>query len=169
MTTSLILSFNLVSHHRSLRRARTHPVPTGTPSIFDTPLFFLPVQVLSLAFAHQARCAPNTGANHQITNTHFRPTTDSSHHCALGYPNPCDMALPRRSAGAMSSTSSGGYADVSELEQYQLVSNIGKGSFGVISKVKRKDDGRVSSGQQSIFYRLAPWKQNMSSPSRNMR
>lgn len=47
----------------------------------------------------------------------------------------------------MSSASSGGYADVSELEQYQLVSNIGKGSFGVISKVKRKDDGRVSAAR----------------------
>lgn len=35
-----------------------------------------------------------------------------------------------------------GYADVSEMDKYQLVSNIGKGSFGVISKVKRLEDGK---------------------------
>ena len=37
-----------------------------------------------------------------------------------------------------------GYADISELDRYKLVSNIGKGSFGVISKVQRVDDGKVS-------------------------
>lgn len=52
------------------------------------------------------------------------------------------MTAPRRSAGV---TSSSGYADVAELEKYKLVSNIGKGSFGVISKVQRVSDGKVSS------------------------
>ena len=58
------------------------------------------------------------------------------------------MALPRRSAAGPSHAATGGvssgYADVSELDKYKLVSNIGKGSFGVISKVQRVDDGRVS-------------------------
>ncbi|WVQ84715.1 hypothetical protein IAT38_006872 [Cryptococcus sp. DSM 104549] len=48
------------------------------------------------------------------------------------------MSAPRRSAGIGNS----GYADVSELEKYKLVSNIGKGSFGVISKVQRLSDGK---------------------------
>jgi NIMA (never in mitosis gene a)-related kinase len=55
------------------------------------------------------------------------------------------MAIPRRSAVHPSGSPMGsGYADASELEKYQLISNIGKGSFGVISKVRRVDDGRVS-------------------------
>jgi len=54
------------------------------------------------------------------------------------------MALPRRSAAGSTAPVSTGYMDVSELEKYQLISNIGKGSFGVISKVKRVEDGRVS-------------------------
>lgn len=45
-----------------------------------------------------------------------------------------------------------GYADVSELEKYKLVSNIGKGSFGVISKVQRVEDGKV--GLSSIASRM---------------
>lgn len=48
----------------------------------------------------------------------------------------------RRTASAFSSTS--GYADISEMDKYRLVSNIGKGSFGVISKIQRIEDGKVS-------------------------
>ena len=29
------------------------------------------------------------------------------------------------------------------MENYEVVSNIGKGSFGVVSKVKRKSDGKI--------------------------
>jgi hypothetical protein len=53
------------------------------------------------------------------------------------------MALPRRSAGAAPLQS--GYADVSELEKYKMISCIGKGSFGVITKVERIADGKVRS------------------------
>lgn len=49
----------------------------------------------------------------------------------------------RRTASAFSSAS--GYADASEMDKYRLVSNIGKGSFGVISKIQRIEDGKVSS------------------------
>lgn len=48
----------------------------------------------------------------------------------------------RRTASAFSSAS--GYADASEMDKYRLVSNIGKGSFGVISKIQRIEDGKVS-------------------------
>ncbi len=41
---------------------------------------------------------------------------------------------------------SSGYADVSEMEKYKMLCNIGKGSFGVISKVQRVDDGKVRLG-----------------------
>jgi hypothetical protein len=54
------------------------------------------------------------------------------------------MAVPRRSGTSATIPASTGYMDVSELERYQLLSNIGKGSFGVISKVRRVEDGRVS-------------------------
>ena len=57
------------------------------------------------------------------------------------------MAAPRRSASALSARDvfpSTGYADTAELAKYKLVSNIGKGSFGVISKVQRLEDGKVS-------------------------
>jgi NIMA (never in mitosis gene a)-related kinase len=58
------------------------------------------------------------------------------------------MAAPRRS-GVATSSHINGYLDVSEMEKYKLVSNIGKGSFGVISKVQRVDDGRVSYGTRA--------------------
>lgn len=58
------------------------------------------------------------------------------------------MAAPRRSGVATSSHISG-YLDVSEMDKYKLMSNIGKGSFGVISKVQRVDDGRVSCGTRA--------------------
>ena len=32
---------------------------------------------------------------------------------------------------------------ISIMENYEKISDIGKGSFGVVSKVKRKSDGRV--------------------------
>ncbi|WVQ73033.1 hypothetical protein IAR50_002596 [Cryptococcus sp. DSM 104548] len=65
------------------------------------------------------------------------------------------MALPRRSAApapmAMPIT---GYADVSELEKYKLVSNIGKGSFGVISKVQRVSDGKEFALKQLDYSKM---------------
>jgi NIMA (never in mitosis gene a)-related kinase len=47
-----------------------------------------------------------------------------------------------------------GYADVSELDRYKLVSNIGKGSFGVISKVQRVDDGREFAMKQLDYSKM---------------
>ncbi|RSH91826.1 G2-specific serine/threonine protein kinase [Saitozyma podzolica] len=47
-----------------------------------------------------------------------------------------------------------GYADVSELERYKLVSNIGKGSFGVISKVQRVDDGKDFAMKQLDYSKM---------------
>ncbi|KAL1412726.1 hypothetical protein Q8F55_000473 [Vanrija albida] len=48
----------------------------------------------------------------------------------------------RQAATSQPSGSSQGYADISEMDKYKLVSNIGKGSFGVISKVQRVEDGK---------------------------
>ncbi|EIW72063.1 hypothetical protein TREMEDRAFT_25026 [Tremella mesenterica DSM 1558] len=68
------------------------------------------------------------------------------------------MALPRRSAA--SSASSGpsaptsGYADVVELDRYKLVCNIGKGSFGVISKVQRVEDGKEFAMKQLDYSKM---------------
>ena len=47
-----------------------------------------------------------------------------------------------------------GYADVAELDRYKLVSNIGKGSFGVISKVQRVDDGREFAMKQLDYSKM---------------
>jgi hypothetical protein len=33
---------------------------------------------------------------------------------------------------------------VSTVDMYEIVSTIGKGSFGTVSKIRRKADGRVS-------------------------
>lgn len=52
------------------------------------------------------------------------------------------MATSRR-ASASTPTGSG-FLGAGEMEKYRLVSNIGKGSFGVISKVQRIEDGKVS-------------------------
>lgn len=53
------------------------------------------------------------------------------------------MAAPRRSATMATLNIASGFLDASELDKYTIVSNIGKGSFGVISKVKRHEDGKV--------------------------
>jgi NIMA (never in mitosis gene a)-related kinase len=47
-----------------------------------------------------------------------------------------------------------GYADVSEMEKYRLVSNIGRGSFGVISKVQRIDDGKEYAMKQLDYSKM---------------
>lgn len=60
------------------------------------------------------------------------------------------MAIPRRSAPAPSAPSSG-YAEATELERYKHVDGIGKGSFGVITRVKRVGDGKVSPHLVQIF------------------
>lgn len=67
--------------------------------------------------------------------------------------------LPRRSAPAppgppTSASSSSSYADVAELDKYKLVSNIGKGSFGVISKVQRLEDGREFALKQLDYAKM---------------
>lgn len=71
------------------------------------------------------------------------------------------MAIPRRSTapppGAPGTVFSAysGYADVSELERYKLISNIGKGSFGVISKVQRVEDGREFALKQLDYSKMS--------------
>jgi serine/threonine protein kinase len=47
-----------------------------------------------------------------------------------------------------------GYADASEIEKYRLVSNIGKGSFGVISKVQRLEDGKEFALKQLDYSKM---------------
>ncbi|ORX40631.1 kinase-like domain-containing protein [Kockovaella imperatae] len=67
------------------------------------------------------------------------------------------MAIPRRSATACGPSvtfSGGGYADIAELDKYKLVSNIGKGSFGVISKVQRIEDGKEFAMKQLDYSKL---------------
>jgi NIMA (never in mitosis gene a)-related kinase len=57
------------------------------------------------------------------------------------------MAAPRRAGTTTPSNSvasATGYAEASEMDKYRLVSNIGQGSFGVISKVQRINDNKVS-------------------------
>ncbi|BEI94695.1 uncharacterized protein CcaverHIS019_0702760 [Cutaneotrichosporon cavernicola] len=49
------------------------------------------------------------------------------------------MASSRRPSA---SPTSGSFAEPSEMDKYRLVSNIGKGSFGVISKIQRIEDGK---------------------------
>ena len=61
-------------------------------------------------------------------------------------------APPPPSNNPSSSTAS--YADVSELDKYQLDSNIGKGSFGVISKVIRKSDGKEFAMKQIDYGKM---------------
>ncbi|WWD03623.1 hypothetical protein V865_001678 [Kwoniella europaea PYCC6329] len=62
------------------------------------------------------------------------------------------MALPRRTTTSSGQGSS--YADVSELDRYKLVSNIGKGSFGVISKVQRVTDGKEFALKQLDYSKM---------------
>lgn len=72
------------------------------------------------------------------------------------------MAAPIRRAHIPLSTQpnpppsafSTGYADISELDKYRLVSNIGKGSFGVISKVERIEDGREFAMKQLDYSKM---------------
>lgn len=54
--------------------------------------------------------------------------------------------VARRSGVPTSSPSSSAlaYLDASEMDKYKILSNIGKGSFGVIMKVQRLEDGKVS-------------------------
>lgn len=64
---------------------------------------------------------------------------------------------PRRSAPPVPgppATIASTYADVSELEKYKLVSNIGKGSFGVISKVQRIEDGKEFALKQLDYAKM---------------
>ncbi|WVR00242.1 hypothetical protein IAU59_007384 [Kwoniella sp. CBS 9459] len=60
-------------------------------------------------------------------------------------------AMPRRSTGTGIGS---GYADVSEMDKYKLVSNIGKGSFGVISKVQRVTDGKEFALKQLDYSKM---------------
>jgi NIMA (never in mitosis gene a)-related kinase len=67
--------------------------------------------------------------------------------------------ISRRSApppptAPSSSSATSGYADVSELGNYTLDSNIGKGSFGVISKVIRKSDGQEFAMKQIDYGKM---------------
>ena len=65
--------------------------------------------------------------------------------------------MSRRSAPpppSNSASGAGSYADVSELEKYRLDSNIGKGSFGVISKVIRKSDGQEFAMKQIDYGKM---------------
>lgn len=67
--------------------------------------------------------------------------------------------LSRRSAPPPPGTSSSSnpfssYAAISELDRYKLISNIGKGSFGVISKVQRIEDGREFALKQLDYAKM---------------
>lgn len=61
------------------------------------------------------------------------------------------LSIPPNPPAASFST---GYADVSELDKYRLVSNIGKGSFGVISKVQRIEDGKEFALKQLDYSKM---------------
>ncbi|WWC64633.1 uncharacterized protein I303_107244 [Kwoniella dejecticola CBS 10117] len=61
------------------------------------------------------------------------------------------MAAPRRPTTSGQGSS---YADVSELDKYKLISNIGKGSFGVISKVQRVTDGKEFALKQLDYSKM---------------
>ncbi|WWC71982.1 uncharacterized protein I206_105941 [Kwoniella pini CBS 10737] len=61
------------------------------------------------------------------------------------------MAVPRRPTASGQGSS---YADVSELDKYKLISNIGKGSFGVISKVQRVTDGKEFALKQLDYSKM---------------
>ncbi|WWC91663.1 uncharacterized protein L201_006609 [Kwoniella dendrophila CBS 6074] len=61
------------------------------------------------------------------------------------------MAVPRRPNTSGQGSS---YADVSEMDKYKLISNIGKGSFGVISKVQRVTDGKEFALKQLDYSKM---------------
>ncbi|WVR07723.1 hypothetical protein IAU60_004765 [Kwoniella sp. DSM 27419] len=61
------------------------------------------------------------------------------------------MAAPRRSTAPGIGS---GYLDVSEMDKYRLISNIGKGSFGVISKVQRVADGKEFALKQLDYSKM---------------
>ncbi|ORY33500.1 kinase-like domain-containing protein [Naematelia encephala] len=64
------------------------------------------------------------------------------------------MAAPAPRKSAVSGAVSTVWADVSELDNYKLVSNIGKGSFGVISKVQRIEDGKEFALKQLDYSKM---------------
>ena len=39
------------------------------------------------------------------------------------------------------------------MDKYELIEHIGKGSFGVVSKIKRKADGKILVWFLLIFYK----------------
>lgn len=45
----------------------------------------------------------------------------------------------------MSADAAAAAAAPSTLDMYEVLGSIGKGSFGCVSKIRRKSDGRVSS------------------------
>ena len=40
-----------------------------------------------------------------------------------------------------------------KMDKYELIEHIGKGSFGVVSKIKRKADGKILVWFLLIFYK----------------
>ena len=41
------------------------------------------------------------------------------------------------------------------MENYEIINNIGKGSFGVVSKVRRKSDGRTLVWKELNYGRMS--------------
>lgn len=64
--------------------------------------------------------------------------------------------MPAASRAASSTpTDSEGFLPPSELQRYRFISNIGKGSFGIITRVERIDDGREFALKELDYSRLS--------------
>lgn len=63
------------------------------------------------------------------------------------------LVVPTGPAASAAAPSAGGATPAlgGALEAYEVVGVLGKGSFGVVSKVRRKADGRVSTGQREAI------------------
>lgn len=71
-------------------------------------------------------------------------------------PGPSSNPGPSKVSNVPRQTMDGeGFAPPSELKRYRMISNIGKGSFGIISRVERVDDGKEFALKELDYSRMS--------------